>query len=72
MVGTVGGGTGLATQKEALSLLGVAGGNHGKHAQKFSEIVGAAVLAGEISLLSSLAEGSLASAHARLGRGSAI
>jgi len=72
MIGTVGGGTGLATQQEALSLLGVAGGDKGKNAQKFAEIIGCAVLAGEISLLSSLAEGSLASTHARLGRGGAI
>lgn len=69
MVGTVGGGTGLATQKEALELLGVAGGNNGKNSQQFAEIVGAAVLAGEISLLSSLEEGTLARAHARLARG---
>lgn len=69
MVGTVGGGTGLATQKEALELLGVAGGNSGKNSQRFAEIVGAAVLAGEISLLSSLEEGTLAQAHARLARG---
>jgi hydroxymethylglutaryl-CoA reductase (NADPH) len=69
MVGTVGGGTGSATQHEALSILGVAGGNHGENAHKFAEIVGAAVLAGEISLLSSLEEGSLARAHVRLGRG---
>lgn len=69
MVGTVGGGTGLATQKEALSMLGVAGGNSGKNAMKFAEMVGAAVLAGEISLLASLAEGSLAHAHDKLGRG---
>ncbi len=69
MVGTVGGGTGLATQKEALELLGVAGGNNGKNAQQFAEILGAAVLAGEISLLSSLEEGTLAKAHQTLARG---
>ncbi len=73
MVGTVGGGTGLATQKEALELLGVAGGSpageNGKNSQQFAEIVGAAVLAGEISLLSSLEEGTLAKAHERLARG---
>ena len=69
MVGTVGGGTGLSTQKEALELLGVAGGNDGKNAEKFAEIVGCAVLAGEISLLASLSEGTLARAHLRLGRG---
>jgi len=69
MVGTVGGGTGLPTQREALSLLGVAGGDHGKNSQKFAEIIGGAVLAGKLSLLSSLSEGTLARAHARLARG---
>jgi len=68
MVGTVGGGTGLATQKEALELLGVAGGNNGKNAQIFTEIIGAAVLAGEISLLASLSEGTLAQSHQKLAR----
>ncbi len=69
MVGTVGGGTGLATQKEALEMLGVFGGNEGKNSQKFAEIVGAAVLAGEISLLASLSEGTLTKAHQILARG---
>lgn len=69
MVGTVGGGTGLGTQKEALTILGVAGGNEGKNAQKLAEIIAAAVLAGEISLLASLSEGTLAKAHEKLGRG---
>lgn len=66
MVGVVGGGTGLATQKEALSILGV---SKSGHVQEFAEIVAGAVLAGEISLLSSLSEGSLARAHEELGRG---
>ncbi|MBI4097824.1 MAG: hydroxymethylglutaryl-CoA reductase, partial [Candidatus Levybacteria bacterium] len=65
-IGTVGGGTSLATQREALSILGVLGAGN---VEKFAEIIGGAVLAGEISLLSSLSEGSLASAHKRLGRG---
>ncbi len=69
IVGTVGGGTGLGTQKEALSILGVVGGDNGKNAKKFAEIIGGAVLAGEISLLASLAEGTLAKAHQSLGRG---
>jgi len=69
MVGTVGGGTGLATQQEALKLLGVAGGVGGKNSQKFAEIIAGAVLAGEISLLASLSEGTLASAHIKLARG---
>jgi len=69
MVGTVGGGTGLGTQKEALELLGVVGGNDGKNAQQFAEIIAGSVLAGEISLLASLSEGSLARAHQHLARG---
>jgi len=63
MVGTVGGGTGLATQQEALSIVGA------KDSQSFAEVVGAAVLAGEISLLASLSEGTLAKAHQQLARG---
>ncbi len=69
MVGTVGGGTGLATQKEALEILGVAGGNNGENSQRFAEIIAGAVLAGEISLLASLSEGTLAASHAKLARG---
>ena len=65
-VGTVGGGTGLATQQEALSILGVYGTGR---TERFAEIIGASVLAGEISLISSLSEGSLATAHRKLGRG---
>lgn len=69
MVGTVGGGTNLATQKEAFSIMGISGGNNGKNSLKFAEIIAGAVLAGEISLLASLAEGSLARSHEKLGRG---
>ncbi len=65
LVGTVGGGTELATQKEALQILGV----YGKDKKQFVGIIGAAVLAGEISLLASLAEGTLAKAHIKLARG---
>lgn len=63
MLGTVGGGTGLATQKEALSILGVA------KSERLAEVVAGAVLAGEISLLASLSEGTLAKAHKQLARG---
>ena len=69
MVGTVGGGTALATQKEALTLLGVYGGNDGANKKRFVEIIGAAVLAGEISLLASLSEGTLSESHQKLARG---
>ena len=68
MVGTVGGGTGLPTQKEALALLGIAGGDHGEFAERLAGILGAAALAGEISLLASLSEGTLARAHKKLAR----
>jgi len=72
MVGTVGGGTELGTQKEALQILRVYGGDDGKNKQQFASIVGVAVLAGEISLLASLSEGSLAKAHQKLARGKQI
>jgi hydroxymethylglutaryl-CoA reductase (NADPH) len=63
MVGTVGGGTGLATQREALKIIGV------DNSQTLAEVIAGAVLAGEISLLASLSEGTLAKAHQRLGGG---
>ena len=72
MLGTVGGGTGLATQAEALSILGIKGGNGGKNSEKLAQIVGGTVLAGEISLLASLSEGTLVKAHRKLGRGEKI
>ncbi|MBI5614576.1 hydroxymethylglutaryl-CoA reductase [Candidatus Gottesmanbacteria bacterium] len=76
MVGTVGGGTGLATQKEALSIMGLAGGSpageDGKNGVRLAEIIGGVVLAGEISLLASLSIGSLAGAHRSLARGEKI
>jgi len=65
MIGTVGGGTGLPTQKEALELMGVFGTGR---VEEFAHKVGGAVLAGELSLLASLSEGSLAKSHERLGR----
>lgn len=70
-VGTVGGGTRLPTQREALSIMGVAGGSNppGLNALKFAEIVAATVLAGELNLLAALASGHLAKAHEKLGRG---
>ena len=69
-VGTVGGGTGLGTQKDCLKLLGVQGPGEpaGTNSKKFAEIVAAGVLAGEISLIAAQAAGHLARAHAELGR----
>jgi hydroxymethylglutaryl-CoA reductase (NADPH) len=70
-VGTVGGGTGLGTQRDCLNILGVAGSGEipGANSRKFAEIVASAVLAGEISLIGAQAAGHLARAHAQLGRG---
>jgi hydroxymethylglutaryl-CoA reductase (NADPH) len=65
IVATYGGGTGLATQRECLELLGCYGS--GK-AYKFAEICAATVLAGEISLASAVQAGDWVSSHDRLGR----
>ncbi len=62
MIGMVGGGIKLKIKKEALSIIGAENNN------ELAQVLAAAVLAGEISLLASLAEGSLAKAHKRLGR----
>jgi len=62
MIGLVGGGTKLKIKKEALSILGV------EDSAELAQVLAGAVLAGEISLLASLAEGSLATAHQKLGR----
>ncbi len=69
-IGTVGGGTRVPTQREALSIMGVAGGGEpaGTNAKKFAEIVAGAVLAGELSLLAAIAAKHLAKAHREFGR----
>lgn len=69
LIGTVGGGTGLSTQQESLSLMGLDKVQEGQGSEQFAKIIAATVLAGEISLLASLEQGTLAQAHARLGRG---
>jgi hydroxymethylglutaryl-CoA reductase (NADPH) len=65
IVATYGGGTGLATQKECLEMLGCYGS--GK-ADKFAEICAATVLAGDISLGCAVLHGDWVSSHDRLGR----
>ncbi len=69
-IGTVGGGTALATQSEALSIMGVDGGSEtpGNNSKKFAEIIAASVLAGELNLLAALASRELGKAHSQLGR----
>lgn len=68
MIGTVGGGTGLSTQKEALGILGLGKGKKGE-ALEFATIIGAATLCGELSLVAALSSGDLVKAHEALGRG---
>ena len=65
IIGTVGGGTGLATQRECLEMLGCHGS--GK-ADKFAEICAAVVLAGETSLSSAVIHGDWVSSHDTYGR----
>ena len=65
-LGTVGGGTSLPCQSEALEIMGCKGA--GK-ARKLAEILSVTVLAGELSTLAAQAAGQLGKAHAELGRG---
>ena len=69
-VGTVGGGTKLPTQSEALDVLGLRGGGDpaGANADALAEVIATGALAGELSLLAALASRHLSSAHAELGR----
>jgi hydroxymethylglutaryl-CoA reductase (NADPH) len=65
IVGTVGGGTDLPTQKECLAMLGCKGTGS---ARKFAEICAATILAGEISIVGALGAGHFTKAHIRYGR----
>ena len=65
IVATHGGGTGLATQRECLELLGCRGDGSAK---KLAEIAAATVLAGEISLASAVLAGDWVTGHENLGR----
>ncbi|GLJ24886.1 hypothetical protein SUGI_0476000 [Cryptomeria japonica] len=70
-VGTVGGGTQLASQAACLNMLGVKGANGtspGSNAQKLATVVAAAVMAGELSLMSALAAGQLVKSHMKYNR----
>lgn len=70
-VGTIGGGTHLNAQKACLKLLGVHGsqeGNPGGNAQQLARVVAATVMAGELSLMSALAEDVLVKSHLDLNR----
>jgi len=66
VLGTVGGGTGLPSQKACLELMGLAGA--GK-AQALAEVAAGLALAGELSIIAALASGEFARAHRRRARG---
>jgi hydroxymethylglutaryl-CoA reductase (NADPH) len=65
MVGTVGGGTGLPTQRACLELMGLYG--DGK-ARALAEVCAALALAGELSIIGALAAGEFTRAHKKLAR----
>ena len=65
IVASHGGGTGLATQKECLEMLGCSDQDT---ADKFAEICAGAVLAGETSLACAVLHGDWVSSHDRLSR----
>ncbi|XP_076954070.1 3-hydroxy-3-methylglutaryl-coenzyme A reductase 3-like [Bidens hawaiensis] len=70
-VGTIGGGTQLASQSACLNLLGVKGANKelaGSNARQLAKIVAASVLAGELSLMSAIAAGQLVKSHMKYNR----
>ncbi|KAM7519931.1 hypothetical protein LguiB_018893 [Lonicera macranthoides] len=72
-VGTVGGGTQLASQSACLNLLGVKGASKdspGSNSRLLATIVAGSVLAGELSLMSALAAGQLVKSHMKYNRSS--
>ncbi|KAJ7953253.1 3-hydroxy-3-methylglutaryl-coenzyme A reductase [Quillaja saponaria] len=72
-VGTVGGGTQLASQSACLNLLGVKGASRdspGANSRLLATIVAGSVLAAELSLMSALAAGQLVKSHMKYNRSS--
>src|SRR5512139_685043 len=67
-VGTVGGGTGLPSQRACLRILGLDGAGH---AAALAEVCAGLCLAGELSIIGALCAGEFAQAHRRLARGEA-
>jgi hydroxymethylglutaryl-CoA reductase (NADPH) len=65
MVGTVGGGTGLPSQRACLELMGLAGAGH---ARALAEVAAGLMLAGELSIIGALAAGHFSRAHRKLAR----
>jgi hydroxymethylglutaryl-CoA reductase (NADPH) len=66
VVGTVGGGTALPSQRACLEILGLAGPGN---AQALAEVCAALALAGELSITAALCSGDFTHAHQKLARG---
>jgi hydroxymethylglutaryl-CoA reductase (NADPH) len=66
VIGTVGGGTALPSQRACLDILGLTGAGH---ANALAEVCAALSLAGELSIVGALVSGHFTRAHARLARG---
>ena len=65
IVGTVGGGTSLPSQKACLDLMGLSGSGH---ARALAEVCAALCLAGELSIMGAMCAGEFVSAHRKLAR----
>jgi hydroxymethylglutaryl-CoA reductase (NADPH) len=65
IVGTIGGGTGLPSQRACLEILGLYGPGS---ANALAEICAGVCLAGELSITAALCAGEFTRAHARLAR----
>lgn len=65
IIATYGGGTGLATQKQCLQMIGCSGRDR---VNKLAEIIAGVVLAGEISLGSAISSSDWVSSHEKYGR----
>ena len=66
IVGTVGGGTSLPSQRACLDILGLSGEGS---ANAFAEVCAGLSLAGELSIVAAIVAGHFTSAHAKLARG---
>lgn len=65
VIGTVGGGVSLPTQKECLQIIGCYGTGKVK---KLAEVAAATLMAGELSLAASIVAGDFVTAHEKFGR----
>ncbi|MDX2183458.1 MAG: hydroxymethylglutaryl-CoA reductase [Gemmatimonadaceae bacterium] len=69
VVGTVGGGTSLPTQRACLEVMGLAGDGH---ANALAEVAAALALAGELSIVAAIVGHEFTAAHTRLARYRAV